>query len=80
MYYFKKVYGIIPQSLLSKIPILLILLLLNSFFEILSLGSIIPLLKAILDKDFASLLFVQIENCSKTKITTKLTACLIYTQ
>ena len=62
MYYFKKVYSVIPPGLLSKVPILLILLLLNSFFEILSLGSIIPLLKAILDKDFASSLFVQIEN------------------
>ena len=62
MYYFKKVYSIIPPKLLSKIPILITLLLVNSFFEILSLGSILPLLKTILDKDFASLLFVQIEN------------------
>ena len=62
MYYFKKVYSIIPPKLLSKIPILITLLLVNSFFEILSLGSILPLLKTILDKDFASSLFLQIEN------------------
>jgi len=62
MYYFKKVYNIIPHNLLSKIPVLLFLLLVNSFFEIVSLGSIIPLLQTILDPNFSLVFFNKIEN------------------
>ena len=50
-YSFKKLVGIIKISKISNIFFLILLILANSFFEILSIGILIPLVSIIVDAD-----------------------------